>query len=309
VSPDRPGAIFSCFNFRLRADLALGELTPADDPSDTRPIVEIRQGAVADTLPGAAPARHGLQVAGDAALLDIPGHARFLIRGGREIVVDPAPGAAERNVRLFLLGSALGVLVYQRGLLPIHANAVVMAGGAVAFTGDSGAGKSTLAAHFQRAGYEVLCDDVCVVSFDAQGVPSAWPGLPRLKLWEDAAHAFGHDPAGLDRAVEGLEKFHVPIGTPSAVRPVPLRRLYTLARAEAGAGTITRLRGAEAMAAVMGNSYRGLYVPALGATATHFRQCATLLRYVEVYAATRAWGFDVFEREAAVLEQHAAGAA
>lgn len=300
---------FSCFDFRLRSGIPLGELTPADDPGDARPVVEIRLGKLPELLAGAPPAVHGLQAANGEALLTVPGNARYLIREGREIVVDPLPGAAERNVRLFLLGSALGILVYQRGLLPLHANALVVEGGAVAFTGQSGAGKSTLAAHFQRAGYPVLCDDVCVVGFDDAGVPLAWPGLPRLKLWEDAAHAFGHDPAVLDRAVEGLEKFHVPIGRTADARPVPLRRLYTLARAEGGEGRILPLRGSEAMAAVMENSYRGLYLPTLGATAVHFRQCAMLLRHVEVFAATRAWGFDVFEREAAMLERHAAGAA
>lgn len=302
--------LFSCFDFRLRSEIPLGELTPADDPDDARPIVEIRLGKLPELLVGAPPAVHGLQAANGEALLTVTGHACYLIREGREIVVDPLPGAAERNVRLFLLGSALGILAYQRGLLPLHANAIVVeGGGAVAFTGQSGAGKSTLAAHFQRAGYPVLCDDVCVVSFDDAGMPLAWPGLPRLKLWEDAAHAFGHDPAALDRAVEGLEKFHVPIGRTADARPVPLRRLYTLARAEGGEGRILPLRGSEAMAAVMENSYRGLYLPTLGATAAHFRQCATLLRHVEVFAATRAWGFDVFEREAAMLERHAAGAA
>ncbi|UIJ44705.1 hypothetical protein LZK98_16855 [Sphingomonas cannabina] len=300
---------FSCFDFRLRSEIPLGELTPADDPDDARPIVEIRLDKLPELLTGAPPAVHGLQAANGEALLTVTGNARYLIREGREIVVDPLPGAAERNVRLFLLGSALGILVYQRGLLPLHANAIVVEGGAVAFTGQSGAGKSTLAAHFQRAGYPVLCDDVCVVGFDDAGVPLAWPGLPRLKLWEDAAHAFGHDPAALDRAVEGLEKFHVPIGRTADARPVPLRRLYTLARAEDGEGRILPLRGSEAMAAVMENSYRGLYLPTLGATAAHFRQCAMLLRHVEVFAATRAWGFDVFEREAAMLERHAAGAA
>jgi hypothetical protein len=133
--------------------------------------------------------------------------------------------------------------------------------------------------------------------------------MARLKLWEDAAYAFGQDPAALDRAVEGLEKFQVPIGRTADARPVPLRHLYILARAEGGEGDILPLRGSEAMAAVMENSYRGLYLPALGATAAHFPQCAMLLRHVEVFAATRAWGFDVFEREAAMLERHAAGAA
>jgi hypothetical protein len=168
------GQLYSCFDFRLQSELPLGELAlaEADDP---RPVVTVREEAIAEFLPGGRPAGHGLQVADGEVLLEVTGTARYLVRGGTEILVDRAPGAAERNVRLFLLGSALGILCHQRGLLPLHANAIVVDGGAYAFAGRSGQGKSTLAAHFQQAGYEVLCDDVCTVSFDADGRPFAWP--------------------------------------------------------------------------------------------------------------------------------------
>lgn len=297
--------LFSCFDFRLSSDIALGELTPADDPADARPIVSVRRGMVPETLPDATAPVQGLQVTGDSALLTVTGTARYLIRGGQEIIVDAVPGAAERNVRLFLLGSALGALVYQRGLLPLHANAVVIDGAAYAVTGPSGTGKSTLAAWFAQGGYPVLCDDVCVVSFDADGRPLAWPGLPRVKLWQDAADALGHSTVGLDRAVEGLEKFHVPIGL-AARDPVPLAGLYTLDRADDGVAAIVPIGGAAAMGAVLTNSYRGEYVAPLGLTRAHFAQCATVARHAAIFAMTRPWGFDAFDREAAALAAHMA---
>ena len=206
------------------------------------------------------------------------------MNGGREIVVDPIPGGSERDLRLFLLGSALGILCHQRGLLPLHANAIVVDETAIAFAGHSGAGKSTLAAHFQRAGYEVLCDDVCVIGFE-DGKPFAWPGLPRLKLWGDAASAFGHETAGLDPAIEGMDKYHVPMSASGAARPIPFRRLYILGRTEGDApGRIERLRGQEAMAAVMSQTYRGAYIAPLGLAARHFGQCAALLSHAEIYS-------------------------
>jgi hypothetical protein len=85
-------------------------------------------------LAGAGPPIHGLQVAGRDAMLTVPNIGRYLVRDGREIIVDPAPDAPDRDVRLFLLGSTLGILCHQRGLLPIHANAIVVGGGAVAFS-------------------------------------------------------------------------------------------------------------------------------------------------------------------------------
>jgi hypothetical protein len=223
--------LLACFDFALASEIALGELAAAD-PCDGRPVVQVRYGSVAETLPGAAPPRFGLQAAGGDALLSVDSVGRFLIRGGEEILVDPLPDAPERNVRLFLLGSALGVLAYQRGLLPLHANAVVIDGVAHAFTGPSGRGKSTLAAYFAQAGHRVLSDDVCAMSFDAEGRPLAWPGLPRVKLWQEAADALGEPTAGLETVIEGEAKFHLPIAATGA-GPVPLARLYVLAAGEA----------------------------------------------------------------------------
>lgn len=297
--------IYSCFDFRLRSAIPLGELIPAEAEDDPRAIVDVRLGTVPEALAGAGEPHYGLQVAGEDALLTVANTARYLVRAGREIVVDPAPGGSERNVRLFLLGSALGILCHQRGLLPLHANAIVAGDGAVAFAGPSGAGKSTLAAHFQRSGYEVLCDDVCMISFDEAGRPLAWPGLPRLKLWGDAIEAFGHDRRALDQAIEGMDKYHVPLTAKVTARPIPFRRLYVLTRAEGdAAGAVARLRGRDAMAAVMAHTYRGLYLAPMGLTERHFRQCAALLAHAEIHAASRAWGFDVFEREAGRLERH-----
>jgi hypothetical protein len=296
--------LYSCFDFRLRSEIQLGELTPATE-MDARPLVEVRLGRVPEVLAGSPSPRFGIQAADDAVLLTVPGTARYLVRGGREIVVDPAPGGSERNVRLFLLGSALGILSHRRGLLPLHANAVVADGEAFAFSGHSGAGKSTLAAHFAREGYEVLCDDVCAISFADDGTPLAWPGLPRLKLWGDAAAAFGHDRASLDRAIEGLDKYHVPLAEAGAAHAVPFSRLYLLARTGPGESPgISRLHGQRAMAVVMEHTYRSGYLGPMGLAARHFRLCAELMRRAKVYEARRDWGYEVFAREAELFERH-----
>lgn len=296
--------IHSCFDFRLRSEIPLVELAASTD-DDQRPIVDVRTGDLPAILDGAGPAERGLQVAGGSALLTVPDVARYLISGGREIIVCPLPSARDRQVRLFLLGSALAILCYQRGLFPVHANALVVGRGAVAFAGHQGAGKSTLAAWFHRAGREILCDDVCMISFDSAGQPHALPGLPRLKLWRDAVAAFGHDGGGLDRVLDDMDKFQVPLPARFDARPYPLRRLYILGRAgEAEPTSILLERGNKAMEAVMAQTYRGAYVGPLGLTARHFQQCLQLLSRTQVYAVSRQWGYDLFDREAKYLERH-----
>jgi hypothetical protein len=144
-----------------------------------------------------------------------------------------------------------------------------------------------------------------VVSLDSAGTPLAWPGLPRLKLWRDAAEAFGHDSDKLDRAIEGMEKFHIPLNKTSVRRALPLSRVYVLDNAPDGeTPRIKPLSGKEALQAIMVNTYRRNFVKQMGLTRESFLRAATVVRSISVFEAARKRGFDVFENEAARLERH-----
>lgn len=126
---------------------------------------------------------------GAEADLVIPEAESFAVRDGCEIVVDAVAGVPDRNVRLFLLGSAMGLVLHQRGLFPLHANVVSLGGRAIAVAGASGAGKSTLAAWFSRQGLELVGDDVIALKPTSEGM-LAVPGPPRVRLWARSARQF-----------------------------------------------------------------------------------------------------------------------
>lgn len=307
--PAAPGRQdYSCFDFRLRSDIPLTELEIADETADRRPIVTVRLAAIPAILAGSNEALDGLQVADDTALLEVRNTARYLVRAGTEIFVDPLPGASARNVRLFLLGSALGILCHQRGSLPLHANAVVSGGKAFAFSGPSGTGKSTLSAYFASTGRDVLSDDVCVVSLNAAGGALAWPGLSRLKLWGDAAARFGYESERLEPVVDAMDKYQIALPARNSTKAIPLRKLYLLSRAGPDdALAPRRLRGREAVEAIMANTYRASYLHAMGLAGRHFLQSSALANRIEVYAAPRLWGYDVLAAEAERLASYFSG--
>lgn len=304
---DITSMIYSCFGLCLDSSLPLPEL-PEGAPGDPRAIpdiITVRLGALPEHLKTAASEGPSLAVVGEDVVLTVKGIARYAVLGGREILIDPFPDAGEKEIRLFLLGSAIGALCHRRGLTPLHANAIVTGSGAVAFAGRSGAGKSTLAAHFQGEGYEVLSDDVCVVSLDEAGQPLAWPGIPRVKLWGEAARAFGHEPADLEQAFSGLDKYHVPLPARGERRAWPLLRFYVLEDAKAvGTNEITRLKHGEALALLMRQVYRGAYLDPMGVKPQAFRTLAALASRIEVYCAPREMGYDIFRGEAERLERH-----
>jgi hypothetical protein len=247
-----------------------------------------------------------MEADGDTLLLTIAKVGRYRIAGGREIIVDPYPGVPDRNLRLFLLGSAFGALLHQRGILPLHANAVDLGGRAVAFMGESGAGKSTLAAWFHDQGCEIIADDVCAVVFREGDHPFALPGLPRLRLWRDSLEETGRDfrryALSYDSEEEDFEKFDVPIEM-TAREPVPIAALYLLrAGEEFSLQQLTPLKAAEA---VFDHTYRGAFVGPANAAQAHWSSAVKLVRSTPVFELTRPRVLSALQEYCARIRDHA----
>lgn len=291
-------ADYQLFGLRIRSDIPLPELFPAAGYSV--PDVRIRRAV----LPSAE-SEAGLNGQGEALLLTVPDVGSYRIERGVEILVDADGDVPERNVRLFLLGSAFGALLHQRGLLPLHANAIGLSDRAIAFMGESGAGKSTLAAWFHDRGHRIIADDVCVVRFESDGRPLVSPGLPRLRLWADTLKASGRDPSSYERAYAdaAYDKFEVPTSTNGVEEAAGLGILYVLDRAEQF--SISRLAGLSAAEAVFAHTYRGSYLAATKGAEAHFHSCVRLVQRTPVYRVTRRWGLEALNEQCSQILAHA----
>lgn len=278
---------YRVFGLKVRSEVTLPELLPDDGPSE--PDVIVFRAKVA--APGQMDGFH----AEDGALtIVIPGVASYRIEYGTRIIVDAANGVPDRNIRLFLLGSAFGALLHQRGMLPLHANAIEIDGRAVAFMGESGAGKSTLAAWFHDRGHAVLADDVCVIDFDTSAVPCAVPGIPRLRLWAEALDATGRDAGDYEYSyleADQPNKFDVPIrARPAGSEPTPLAGLFLLDRANAF--SIEQLAGLDAVQAVAHHTYRGAFVDKVKWQAGYWASALRLVGTVPAYRYCRRWDLE-----------------
>lgn len=292
---------YSLFGLHIRSELRLPELLPVDPQS--APDVLIRLGEV----PAGAQPNAGLEPIGGGLLYTVPDIARYAIADGSRITIDREPGVPDPNVRLYLLGSAMGILLHQRGLLPLHANAVEIGGKAFAFMGTSGSGKSTLAAWFHDHGYRIIADDVCAVRFDGDRRPVVTPGLPRLRLWKEALEGMGRQPAHYSRSYAGDEtwdKFDVPLPHENAVREeVELAGIYVLGKGDGL--SISRLQGLEATEAIFANTYRGTYVPVAGNVRRHWESCVELVRRTPIFQILRGWDLARLAEEVPRIIDHA----
>jgi hypothetical protein len=277
---------YQLFGLRIHSEIPLPELFHAE--TGGAPDVTIRRGRL-----NGGPETRRVQADGEALLLTIPNVARYRVEAGAEIIVDAGKDVPERNVRLFLLGSAFGALLHQRGLLPLHANAVEIDGRAVAFMGASGAGKSTLAAWFHDRGFPILADDVCVLRFESNGEPVTQPGLPRLRLWEEVLKATGREASHFPRSYSGDESFNkydVSARANAAREPRALVAAFLLERGESFG--VEPLNGVSAVQAVFDNTYRGRFLDHTRGHGEHWAKAVQLVRTVPIYRVTRAWDLD-----------------
>jgi hypothetical protein len=117
---------------------------------------------------------------------------RYEARNGAQVTIDCLPGADQRDVTDMIISRIMTIVIYQRGVLPLHASAVSIDDGIVALGGTSGAGKSTFAAALARNGHIVVSDDVLPVQAPTGQIPLAWPGAARLKLSRAALDHLGY---------------------------------------------------------------------------------------------------------------------
>ncbi len=272
-------ASYFAYGLRIRSELALQELVEAGGGAAD---VTIRFGSVdyshtsqTETLENGL-----LWATEDEACISFAEIGSFLVRGGREIVMDPVPGEDERWVRNVVLGPVLGALLYQRGLLTLHASATSVGGAVVAFMADQRWGKSTMAAAMCAHGHRLVADDITAVK-NERNRPVVSPGYPLLKLWPQAAAAVGENPAALLEIMPNVHKRGLRARHELSTEPLPLGCIYVLDQGNADAPEIEPLRSQGALIELIRHTY-GRKLSQTVRTASHLHQCAGVINNVPV---------------------------
>lgn len=116
----------------------------------------------------------------------------FEIEEGKSIRYTFSKDTPSSLQRLFLLGSAMGAILQQRGFITLHANALQTGkDDATVFVADSGVGKSSLAAEHYLKGTPLISDDVCAIKQNEDGHFLVYPSYPQIKLWADSIERLG----------------------------------------------------------------------------------------------------------------------
>ncbi len=275
---------YEAFGLRIRSEIEFPELTSSQElPED----FEIVRGSVEDHIDGVVASGVMFEASHTHFLVKLPPIAKFLLSGGRRMVVDPYPDADPESVRSVLLSDVIPPLLRQRGVLVLHAGGFVGQHGVTLVAGPSGAGKSTLIAELVSRGAGVVGDDFVAVRFLPHGGFVVEPGCGRLKLWEDSALELGYDLRTLPPVRPTLRRYRVDHWDRVTKVPMPLKAVVLLGMHPGDGIAVERLAGQRAFLAVR-DQIRGLpAVAKLQVAQFHFDDIARIAASVPVYSIRR----------------------
>ena len=184
-------------------------------------------------------------------------------QAGREIWCGwPEPLTLE-DASTYLLGPVMGFVLLLRGLVCLHASAIVVDGHAIALIGPAGAGKSTTAAAFAARGFNVLAEDV--VTLDDRGDDFlVRPAYPCIRLWPASAATLYGSSSALPPLTPNWDKCYLDLTRGPVLEtsrfentPRPLAAIYLLGdrRDVPEAPFVTPLDRAEGLMSLVANTY------------------------------------------------------
>lgn len=224
-------------------------------------------------------------------LLTIDDVARYLVRNGNEIWIEPAPDAEDADINAFLISSGLAALLQQRRYLTLHASAVMTEKGAVLFVGRSGIGKSTTLGALCRLGFTMVADDIAAITSD--GTVKIVPGYPTIKLRGDAVRQFGYGAVGRELRLK-VDKYAVAVES-FAPDALPVARIFVLDRHDDPEIRIEPLDFSNAFKCLYDFTFRRRFYNGMGLRQLHFEALSNLVKSVDIRRIYRPNDFALIE--------------
>jgi hypothetical protein len=269
---------YTAYGLGVVSEIILPELIPGSERQD----VIIRRAPI--DLPPPQPDQRGvcLFASPSEAILNWDNICAIRVKGGQEIIVNPAPGVEEHVLRLFILGAAFAALLHQCGFLILHASAVAVDGRVAIFLGRSGQGKSTLAAALNDLGHRLMTDDIVAVNFEAGDEPIVFAGFPQIKLWPEVAAALGEVPEQMPQLHPDLEKRALRTIPGFSQVSLPLSKAYVIEESQDPDPEIEDIPPQEALVELVRHTYVARILGRTGTAAAHFKQCSQLVNQVAI---------------------------
>jgi len=247
---------YQAFGLNIRSEFEIPEMYPH---SFSEADLIIRFGEVPGEIEEIEKQGVRYQLSRKEFLLQVDGIANYHVKEGHQITISKQNEATLQEVSLFLLGPVFSGLLYLRNSVSLHGSALRHQEGTFLICGNSGAGKSTLTKEFINKGYQLLADDLSVLSKDNENI-LVQPSFPFIKLWKDALdHLQIPEKEGI-RLREKLEKYGFPLQKEYYPHALPVQKIFILVSHNKPEFMIEELKGVEKFNTLKNHTYRYQFI-------------------------------------------------
>ena len=272
---------YKVYGLVIKSELELKELEPTTNLNFD---VVITKGKTPDRIENPEKIGVRFQAKKNELLLFVDNICKFYITNGNSIVVDEIGKPSLSEIKLFLLGSAFGALIFQRGKVPFHGSTVLINDKAVIVSGVSGAGKSTITAELTKRGYPIIADDVSLIDVIDKKI-CVLPGFARIKLWADTLDLLNIDKK-LERIRPQLEKYSFPVDNYHN-KKTEISSLIIIKTKNTEGVTIEEIKGIEKFKILNNNIYRKQFAKPLKVEQQQFQIISQMSAKVKLFVLER----------------------
>lgn len=278
---------YKAYKLNIRSEIFLPEFVSGNSETCKKPDVFIAYGKMPKKIEQAIQEGKKYHFEKNEMWFSIDEVGIYYIYNGNTIMVEPYEGGNKDHLKIFLLGSAFGMLLLQRNNVAIHGSTVVIDGKGVIFTGNSGAGKSTLAVTLRENGCGFLADDISAIDECLHGNLMVKPGFPIQKLCKDTAKKMGYNVDKLIKVNDDRDKYAIYVGKEFIQELVPLGAVFELSVGEVKDVQISKIVGSEKLKMLIKNIFMIDVTRYSGIKSSYFKTCVEIANKVPFYRIVR----------------------
>lgn len=220
----------------------------------------------------------------------------YKIENGENITIECYGDIKLDDIKLYLLGSCLGIVLLEKDKLPIHGGSININNKGIILMGNKGAGKSTLTSALRLKGYNLISDDISVVEKCNGYIIKS--GYPRQKLCEDAMSKLGYVKEKFETIiVDNKVKYTIPAEDKFINKDSDLNTIFYLSTGNVENVKCIELKGKEKLEILIENIYRIEVFRALGIQSKHIKQYLDIVKQIPMYKIERPKkGFTINEQ-------------
>ena len=210
------------------------------------------------------------------------------------------------EIRKYILGSALGLLLFQRNIIALHGSSIVINNNAIIISGNIGAGKTSTTLSLVNKGYSFLTDDVASVIKDINGTYNVHHCIPYQKLCFNTIESLGYDKNKLIQIDKIKNKYYSPEIINFTKEPKKLKSLFYLTTSNnLTTVSCSEVFGVEKFKLILSNIFRKELIPNELIKGNYIKEVLNLSKNISVYKITRPKNGNSVEKIVNIIEKYA----